>query len=395
MFLGKVKSFLPWRSGTQMKHLYSFVVIRWFAVSIIILFEPIYLYNFFEQAFSHGLALVMFFYALVYILAGLFMPWGGELCEKWGVKHMMLFSTPFLLIYYASVLAAPDFHFAIIIALIANFIYKVTFWPAFHIDFTGSAKDKELGRETGLYRILRSIATILGPILGGFIIANYSYTVVFIVVLVLLAVAFVPLFWSPEIKNVYTDTYRSILNFFTKKKGEVMGIVQGTQTSIFTLNKILWPILLFLLAIDFDQLGAIASGGFLVGIAVNTFVAKKLDTSKGKTTTLTWKLSNLFIGATLIFKGFVSGIWSALIADVLYNSGYQVNSLSYGTFVYKKAREGDGRNDEYIVKREVAVDLMRGFLMLVLGGLFYFNAISLSFAFVLVALMTVIIFIFK
>ena len=80
----------------ELTELYASMAIRNFALSLIVIFEPIYLYLFFERSLPHTLI----YFGLAALVTGLAAPFGAKIVARIGIKHTMLLSVPFIFIYY-------------------------------------------------------------------------------------------------------------------------------------------------------------------------------------------------------------------------------------------------------------------------------------------------------
>ena len=85
-----------------LKELYGGTAILTFATSAVAIFEPIYLYRV-------GVTLpgIFAFYLVVYIGYLLVLPLGAKVARMRGYEQAILFSSPFLILYYLSLAAIP------------------------------------------------------------------------------------------------------------------------------------------------------------------------------------------------------------------------------------------------------------------------------------------------
>src|SRR3989344_2213516 len=79
----------------ELNHFYLAVSIMTFADALINIFVPIYLYQ-----LNYPIYKIIFFYFLVSLSFVIFSYHGAKIVSKIGVKHSILWSAPFLMIYY-------------------------------------------------------------------------------------------------------------------------------------------------------------------------------------------------------------------------------------------------------------------------------------------------------
>src|SRR3989339_884183 len=86
-----VKSFLPHNMGRQVKELFVFTTLINFALALVMIFEPIYLYK-----IGYGLNEIMIFYFMVYVLYFILAPLGGKFAHYFGYEQSMFVSSVFV-----------------------------------------------------------------------------------------------------------------------------------------------------------------------------------------------------------------------------------------------------------------------------------------------------------
>ncbi|MEX0916579.1 MAG: hypothetical protein WDZ44_00530, partial [Candidatus Spechtbacterales bacterium] len=65
----------------ELTELYAASALRNFAVGLLFVFEPIYVYLFFEKSLPH----TFFFFGLAFIASALLVPFAGRALARWGV----------------------------------------------------------------------------------------------------------------------------------------------------------------------------------------------------------------------------------------------------------------------------------------------------------------------
>src|SRR5690606_8538754 len=127
----------------EVYELYGSTAIADFAIAMILLFEPI----FFATVLGWNLANVLFFFAGVYALYIILIPFGAGIASRKGYEHSMLYSVPFQIAYWLLLFNAINFSWAIPLAALALAIEKSLFWPAFHADLAHFSNPDQRGRE--------------------------------------------------------------------------------------------------------------------------------------------------------------------------------------------------------------------------------------------------------
>src|SRR3989338_9939093 len=82
----------------EIGELYAHSAIANLALSIVMLFEPIFLY----VVLDFTIPQILGFMALVYAIYAIFIPWGGKVASEYGYKHAMAMSVPLQILYWRS-----------------------------------------------------------------------------------------------------------------------------------------------------------------------------------------------------------------------------------------------------------------------------------------------------
>lgn len=262
------------RSSSEVRELTLSTAIREFAASAILLFEPIYLYT---QGLT--IAQIMFFYAVSYFFYLFLIPLGGKFIRAHGYEHGIIFSTPFLVFYYAALYAVSFTPWALAAAVVFNGLFKMLYWAGFHADFArfGSAKGGQ-GREISVFAFAASLAAILGPLAGGAVLTSLGFPALFLMVSVLLIVSNFPLMLTPERFEPRTLSYPDAWKRLARPENRTKVLAffgYGEELIAMTV----WPIFMFVIVPGFVELGAIGSIATLAGALMTLAIGRLTDES--------------------------------------------------------------------------------------------------------------------
>lgn len=239
ILIHKEQQFFPNTVPRPLKELYLSSAISNFAISALLLFEPIYLYT-----LGFPLWKIMMFYFLTYVLYFFLMPLGGKLAKRKGFEHGMMYGSVALVAYLMLLLAVPYHPTFFYAALGMLAIEKTLFWPGFHADFAFFSQQGERGREIGFAAILESLAGILGPFLGGVIIVAFGFPTLFIAVCVMALLSVAPLLSTKEqftpTEFSYGEQYRVLAA--PENRRRAIGYL-GYAEELIVLT--VWPIFIF------------------------------------------------------------------------------------------------------------------------------------------------------
>jgi hypothetical protein len=344
--------------------LYLSVAIRNLALGMVLLFEPIYVYLYFDKS----LPAALLFFAVMFGAYGLAAPFAGKFMAKMGTSKTILLSLFFYFGYYLALFFFPVSFWFVPLSVILIVIGMLLFWPAFHTDFARFSSQQGRGKEVGKLNALSLVPMVVSPAIGGWVLMLFGYPALFAVTLVVLLASAIPLFYSKETHEVYTDSYKKAWSRAWKKENiatSIGFISNGLEIIIIT---VFWPLFLFLLAISFESIGLIASFALIISSLFMLYVGKLSDTKDRP-----WLLNvgSLWTGIAWVIKYFVATPFDAFLAHALYRVSLAAANVPFQTFFYEKVAGKGKEADEFIINREIIINTSR-FVLLVLLALVFF-----------------------
>jgi len=153
------------------------------------LFLPVFLLIQYQS-----LPLTIFYYLWTWGLYLFLIVPGAKLMNFFGLKRCLIYSLPLLALFYLAMYFFPqDILSWTIISGLALTAYRMLYWIPYNTDLAKFSGVKNRGKQLG---ILDSVATFLGviiPVAAGFLIKEFGFKPVFILVIVLILSAILPL----------------------------------------------------------------------------------------------------------------------------------------------------------------------------------------------------------
>lgn len=263
--------FLPARMRPEVKELYSSTLILHFALALIFIFEPIYLYR-----LGYSLQQIMLFWLIVYVAYFFLLPLGAKVSEKYGYEHTIFFGTFFWVLLYLCLYMIEQHNYFFYITPLIYAMQKALYWPAYHANFAKYSGQEEEGREVSVLYILSSLNYILGPVLGGWILSQWGFHALFIVVALIMLLSNIPMlltkeifrsepidYWSEVKAVVHKDNRRKLFGYF------------GFGEELVAL--VVWPIFISLYVKEFLSIGGLVAIGTFVTAVVTLIVGRLSD----------------------------------------------------------------------------------------------------------------------
>jgi len=351
--------------------------IRYLALGMVAIFEPVYLYLYFGKSISH----VLLFWAAFSGIFALTVVFSGRIMAKIGLKRTMLLSNFFFFGYYITLFFANSFFLIIAGAIILRAIGASLFWPAFHTDFIRFSKKGQRAEHIGKMSALCLMAGIVSPLIGGFILAGLGYAALFTAVLITLFASSLPLFLSKERYEVYTDSYKQAWSRIFKNRDVSLSLASlGIEAGV---DFFIWPIFIFAIGVSYQEMGGISTFALLISCLFVLYMGK-ITNSKNRFRLL--NIGSVLLAIAWVAKCFVMNTISAFLAQNFYRITKTSVLVPFRTILYNKAAAKKDQADEYIIYREIIMHLSRFFFFMILAGVFFIiPRIEISFIIAVIA----------
>jgi len=357
----RLPSYFAQNLRTQIEEMYASVAIADFAMALVAIFEPIFLYSVVHLSVSQILLLNGLTY-LVYIFA---IPFGARVSSLFGYAHGILFSIPFQILFWVFLYSGQENHALLLVGFVLYGIEKSLYWPAFHASVARFAQDQQRGREFSVLYAIINIVSILGPFFGGVLSQNFGVRITFVIASGLYALSFIPLFIQKEIfipkAYQYRDTWELYKNFPSKFLGYA-----GFGEEMLLLN--MWPVYIFRVVRGYEKIGALVTVATLIATIIALFI--------GKITDIYSKQALIRIGALLYSLFWFFRITATTVASVFFADSFSRTSkdlvfIPLSTVTYERANQNHIM--PYAVFFEQSLAIGKLFAAILGAILFYFT----------------------
>ena len=229
--------FFRFLKNRELNELYASIAIRAFAFSLAGVFIPVYLYQ-----LGYSFTTIFLFYGILGLVTAVFSLVSVKVFSKFGLKHCMLISIPFLIILFALLYTLETFGWNPLLLSLIYGVQAAFFWVPYHIDFTRSSDKKQRGMQVGFSKIIASIFAAMGPLAGGLILAFFGFHILFITVGIFLIGSIIPLFLTKELHQPF---HFSLKEFFQGQKLKEVSAFIGHGMEM-RMGWVVWPLFIFL-----------------------------------------------------------------------------------------------------------------------------------------------------
>lgn len=355
--------------------LYSNRMFHLVGIGLLSLFFPIFLF----EKFNYNYYPVLWYFLISFALTFFLIPFGAMIMSKISLKRSMIIATFFLVGFLLTLYFYDSYPWLVLlgVALLAVNIWRMLYWVPFHTDFVKFTKPGHRGEQYSILRILADVLGVLVPIAAGLILNYYNYSILFIIAMVIVLASIIPLFGLQKNDEIFSWTYWQTYKELFKKKNNKMLLAYTADGAETIIGAVIWPIFIFtILEREYLAVGAVSA--LIIGITVilDLIVGKfsdKFDKRK------IIKYSSVFYAIGWIVKIFVVTAFHIFIVSAYHNLTAIFRRIPFDTLMYEKAADWGHYVDEYTVLRELALNIGRVLMMLVIIVLIYYFGILTAF----------------
>jgi len=370
----------------QVKELFIFTSLIDFALALVTIFEPIYLYK-----IGYGLSEIMFFYFVVYILYFVIVPVGAKFAHRFGYELGMFVGSGFFIAFYLSLFFIDKYPILFFITPIIFAIQKMFYWPAYHANFARFSDKEEQGKQISVVNVATSAIFIIGPVLAGFIISQWGYGALFIVASIIFLSSNIPTLLTKESFKPSSFSYRrAYQDLFSKENRQsFLGYVGFGEELIAV---IIWPVFISIVIVNVFDLGLVVTLATFITTLVVFYIGKLTD-SKNKRKILS--LGAYIYALAWFFRIFIINTAGVFFVDTLSRLGKNIISVPLIALTYEKAKEQEANKERVIMSRvlffEMALIVGKLLAIIIIFILTYFiadEALAFKITFILGGAMT-------
>lgn len=326
-----------------LRSLFSSMFLYGLGVSILQVFVPIYF-------FDSGIPIhwILAFYAFVNVARLAVVPGMGFLACTWGAKKTLTLALFIQALAYLTVplVQGVDGYFFLASAL-QGAGYGA--WVSYHIHFSKVTQQLRRGKELSLMNILTTLASVLGPAIGGYFISQSGFLGTAIWVGTLILVAAMVLLKAPELSEVRPYNLRPRL--LKKVWPDLVG--NGFFNFQFLVAGAAWPLYIFLIVPSYFSLGLIQAASSLASMLSFRASGQMVDNMPPKSLLFWSSIVNTLVSGGRIFAFDIPSVGLANVASAVSNA---FHSLSWMVLFFKHLDEEP--RAEYCVVFEIGACLI-------------------------------------
>ncbi len=355
LHLGFFSSWFPSKVRQQMRELYASTIIVNFALAMVMFWEPVYLYD-----IGYSLQKIVSFYLLTYVAYLLFMPYGAKFAKRYGYEASLAIGTCLYALFYISLYFVQFQPSLFYVAALVLTLQKLFYWPAYHANFAKYIAEKEEGKEVSFMTVATSLMYIIGPALAGFIISQFGFGVLFVVVSIVFFLSNIPTLITKEVFSPEKFSYgHSFKLLFQKEHRKELLAYLGFGEEFVVL--VIWPVFISTIIVDAFDMGALIALATLVTALITMYVGQLSDSHNKKSIL---SLSSAFYSLSWFIRIFVVNATGVFFLDTFSRLGKNTLSVPLTAITYDRAKIVHHDSHQHIMTKVVFFEMS-----LVLGKL--------------------------
>ncbi len=311
----------------EIGEIYAHSAIANLALSMMALFEPIFLYSVLGFTINQVLVFTVIVYG-VYILC---IPFGGKMASMYGYKHSIALSIPFHIVYWLILISAQQSSNLAFVGAVAYGLSKSFYWPGYHSLIARYSDEGQVGREFGVVYSLISLTLVAGPLIAGAISQHVGFTAMFTVTALIYCFSLFPLFRHKEIFTPKVYEYKQTIELYKQYPKKALGYF-GFGEEMFALN--IWPIYIFIVVKNYETAGLLATVSSLVAAGLALIVGRITDQYSKR---VLIKIGAFFTGLVWLGRFVANAFWSTFFMDSLARTSKEISIIPISTVTYIRA----------------------------------------------------------
>ncbi|MGD9129384.1 MAG: MFS transporter [Candidatus Woesebacteria bacterium] len=324
---------------------------------------------FFFQSFSHlqkAVLMIAIFYIITRFTTLIIGIPIAQIVMKLGLDKSFVIANLLYTLYLVSMFFASEHCCLIFFAALINGIQINFFWNSYHTILSKHARQSRLGKDLGVIQFFLSLATMISPAIGGFVIVNFGYPVLFLMglLIVLFSLIFSMLINFKKVKDeINLSEFLSWVKERTFRRLSLSFAGRYINDSVLAI----WPLYVFVILGAVDKVGFLYSISLLIAMIVSYFIGSFIDQHKNKKP---FFVSGGVLSLLWFLRTQIANVWSIAVVDSL---GRLTSNFHWMFFDRLWLIRAKGREPlSYFVYREMVVAIAAIIFWLLFAAVFVF-----------------------
>jgi len=349
------------------------------------LFLPIFLYRLFNQSFSS----VVIYYGIGFFFYGITVAIGAKFLNRFGFKRALQISVILASLFYAIfyLIDRNGLKELIPLSIFILVLFRLFHWIPYHVDFAKFSDKENRAKQVSILNAAGLVLGIFIPLIAGFIIFAFGFDVLFLIAIIFYLMSGIPYLLIPETRETFSWTIGETWKQFFSKERRRMVLAYMADGAESMVGLVIWPIFIYqLLNGNYLQIGFLSTLIIAATVILQLFMGKYIDSRISKERAIHWSSTLYAFG--WIVKIFITTAFQIFIVGAYHSITSILLRTPFDTLTYEIAADQGHYVDEFTVLREMAVNLGKTVMaVLIIIISFYF---AIQWVFILAAMATII-----
>jgi len=385
MFGGLEKKYFDKPLSQGFVSLYTGRTIMMIGGALLGLFLPIFLYELFNQNFIA----VVIYYGIGYFIYGITITLGAKFLNKFGFKKALQVSVILAALFYVVFYLIDNKSLEELIPLTVFIVvlFRLFHWLPYHVDFAKFSDKKNRAKQVSFFSATRLALGVFIPLAAGFIVSRFGFDVLFLIAIILYFVSGIPFMAVPRTREKFSWSVKQTWQQFFSRKRRKMILAYMANGAENMVGLVVWPIFIYqLLNGNYFQIGALSTLIIAFTVVLQLLTGKYIDSKISKEKAIHW--GSVFYSFGWIIKIFISTAFQIFIVGAYHSITSILLRTPFDTLTYEIAADQGHYVDEFTVLREMAINLGRSIMvvLIILTSLYF----AIQWIFILAAIATII-----
>lgn len=340
------------KTNKELDKLFGSYFVKRFAVNLLSLFIPVYLYT-----LGYDVTFIFLFYVLINVSVVVLAYPVGLLIERIGAVNGLSISFPFQFLFYFFLSSLPPEPLLLLLLTLFAGVGNTFSTISTHQLFFMDVDDKQEGKEVSLFSSLNVLVGLIAPFIGG-IVADNSFSSLFLIGGLTYFAAVIPLFFMQDVPKKKTKNLKEkiVKNLYINKKTlSLTGYAIGKE-----INIIVWPIFLLTIVGTSTNIGITMTIAGVASLLVTYITGTIIDKYKDRSFKF-FKITNYLYTASYVARVFSFNQITATITEALRSILYQPLFVFWDTEMVKHGKHTE--TYPFIIGREIIFNLSRAIII--------------------------------
>jgi MFS family permease len=223
------------------------------------------------------------------------------------------------------------------------------------------------------------------PLVAGWLLMEFDYSFLFVIAIIVYLIALIPFSALPKIDEKFSWTYKKTWQEFTSKARRKLIIAYSADGAESGVRIIIWPIFIWeILNGNYLQVGIISSLVVVITVIAQFIVGKYTDKVNRKKML---KYGTILYAIGWVIKMFIASAFQIFITSTYHNIANIFSRTSFDAINYENAADQGHYVDEYTVLREMAIQVGRITMSIIVIFLVSYLSIQMTFIFAALAVL--------